>query len=156
MNYRRPNTNPSIRHRRVVREPNRWVAPIIIMGILALVLQMMWMQHNWGEMARRTDHVGLDPALIDKLKTKTIVLYECEHCLGSGLLGDPSMGEERELCLICFGVGYHPTRRYTDVDRMCLNCGGMGRHYNEAGEVEYCPRCAGRGIIETDDGSNGS
>jgi hypothetical protein len=148
MTISRTPLRPTIRHRRVVRQPNRFVGPILVVGLLALLLQMYWMQRNWGEISRRTDHVPLDPELLSKLTAKLITLYECEHCLGNGLLDDPERPGERVLCAVCYGVGYHATRRYTDEDRMCLNCGGMGRLFDEHGEVHFCTRCGGRGVVE--------
>ncbi len=151
MSIRPPAMRPSIRHRRAVREPNRYVGPIIIVGVIALVMQMFWMQSNWGEMARRTDHTPLDAALIDKLQAKILTLYECEYCHGNGLLDDPDQPGEKMLCEICQGVGHNTTRRYTDDDRMCIACGGMGRRYDDHGHADFCTRCAGRGIVEIRD-----
>ncbi len=144
-------SRPVMRHRRPVREPNRYVIPIIIVGLLALILQMYWMQEHWGDVVKRDDHMPFDTALIDKLKARIINLYECEYCLGSGLLDDPDQPGERLLCEICHGVGYNATRRYTDDDRMCLACGGMGRRYDDDGETGLCTRCDGRGIVEIHD-----
>lgn len=142
---------PTIRHRRTVRQPNRFVGPIIIMVLTALVLQMFWMQRNWGEITRRGDYTEFDAELLDKLKSKIIHLYECEYCVGNGSLPDPDDPAERVMCEICHGVGYHATRRYTDDDRMCLACGGMGRRYSDSGQATLCIRCDGRGIVQFQD-----
>jgi len=138
---------PSLRHRRPVRQPNKYVGPIIMVGILALVLQLMWMNRHWGELTRQ-EYTAFDASLIDKLKAKIIHLYECEYCRGNGLLDDPDEPGERILCEICWGVGYHATRRYTEGDRMCLACGGMGRRYDDHEHAVPCTRCEGRGITE--------
>lgn len=145
---RPPAVRPSIRHRRPVREPNRFVVPIIIIGIIALIMQMYWMQEHWARVARRDDHTPLDMALIDKLKARILTVYECEYCLGSGSLDDPDIPGERIMCTICQGVGYNTTRRYTEDDRMCIACGGMGRRYGPEGEAQQCERCKGRGMVE--------
>lgn len=142
---------PTLRHRRPVRQPNRFIGPIIILGILALLLQMYWMQQNWGELARRDDHTPLDQELLDEMQGRMITRYECEHCMGNGSITDPDQPGEKKMCPICYGVGYHDTRRYTDADRMCITCGGMGRRYDEHGHAEYCPRCNGRGVVEFGD-----
>lgn len=144
-------TRAAIRHRRPVKQPNRYVGPIIIIGVIALILQMYWMQQNWSELSRRGEYAPFDEAMIEKLKAKVINLYECEYCSGSGLLEDPDQPGERILCPICWGVGYHATRRYSDEGHMCLACGGMGRHYDEAGHAVVCARCEGRGIVEFED-----
>lgn len=146
-----PPPRPSIRRRHVKRESNKFVVPIIIVSIIAIFWQMAWMQRNWGTISRRTDYEGLDADWLRRLQAKIIVLYECDHCSGSGLVDDVEQPGRRALCDICQGVGYQPTRRFTDADRMCINCGGMGRHYNADGQAEYCPRCQGRGLVEIEE-----
>lgn len=144
-----PRKRPTIRHRTRTRPSNRYIAPIILISLLAFILQMAWMRDNWGHVTRRTDHVPLDPELLSR--QRLIMQYECEYCLGIGLRRDPDYPGERILCDICFGRGYHEARRYYDDDRMCLNCGGMGRVYDEAGVAEFCSRCDGRGMVEIEE-----
>ena len=142
---------PSIRHRRVVKQPNRYVGLVALVVTVALLLQVYWIQSNFGDLASRTDHPPLDQELLDRLTARLITLYECEYCLGNGSVNDPDRPGERMLCTICFGVGYHATRRYTEEDRMCITCGGMGRRYDEHGDAEFCPRCDGRGMVVMED-----
>ncbi len=144
---------PSIRHRRPVRQPNRFIVPIFIVGVIAVLLQIYWMQHNWREMTRRHDAVVFDEEFFELWQAKFLTHYECEYCQGSGLLDDPDAPGERMLCPICWGVGYHATRRHAEGDRMCLACGGMGRHYDDDDDEEavFCSRCEGRGIVEFGD-----
>ncbi len=151
---RRPTPlRPSIRHRRVPRQQNRFVAPVMLLAVLALVMQMYWMQNNWGEMVRREDRQPMSTELMDLMRAKVITMYECDYCSGSGVLDDPDVPGERMLCGICQGVGYQLTRRFTPQDRMCLNCGGMGRIFSDdrQQEADFCPRCDGRGLIEFGD-----
>lgn len=146
-----PMPRPSIRRPHVKRQSNRFVVPIIMVSIIAIFWQMAWMQRNWGELTRRRDFEGLDADWLRRLQAKIIVLYECDYCSGSGLIDNPDLPGERILCGICQGVGYHPTRRFQETDRMCINCGGMGRYYDGDGNAEYCPRCDGRGLVEIEE-----
>jgi hypothetical protein len=140
-------SKPVPRPLRTARHSNRYVGPVLLLCVLALILQVYWMQQQraaWSE--RDTGVAGLDAELIDRLQSRTIHLYECEHCVGNGLVEEA--GAPATLCPICFGVGYHPGRMATEAERMCLACGGMGRRFNDAGEVDFCGRCAGRGVID--------
>lgn len=137
----------SIYRRPATRRRNHFIGPIILLGFIAIVLQLNWMQRNRPTLER----LPLDPELVDRFRTRLITMYECDTCSGSGLYPRPTSPGQPELCPICFGVGYHATRRLTDGDRMCITCGGMGRHFNEHGEPEFCPRCGGRGMVDMDE-----
>ena len=146
----RPPLRPTIRHPRAAHKTNRYIGPVMVLCVAALVAQIYWMQTQASRAVRPAAVEGLDPELIDKLRTKLITLYECEFCLNSGLQDDPETPGARILCPICFGVGYHAARRISDDERMCLACSGMGRRpLEEEGPVVFCPTCDGRGMVST-------
>jgi hypothetical protein len=138
------------RYRRMPRNSNPYIGPIIAVSIIILFFQARWMGQQKREYIG-SERPQWDPAFWKSLRSKVINIYECDHCQGNGLLSDPDNPEIRTLCPICHGVGYHATRRYTEDERMCVSCGGMGRVMDEQGHARHCTRCDGRGVVVIND-----
>lgn len=76
---------------------------------------------------------------------------ECPMCSGIGTVQkkDADSGRVRALCPLCFGVGHHTIYKYKPEHTLCPACGGIGRLEDaETGEIRFCNRCHGRGLIE--------
>jgi len=138
------------RPRRMPRRGNPYVGPILVVCVIILFFQARWMGQHQQDMFQRVAP-KMDAAFWKSLRSKVINIYECDHCRGNGLLSDPDQPDIREICPICFGVGYHATRRYSEDERMCVPCGGMGRLFDENGHARFCTRCEGRGVVVIND-----
>lgn len=136
--------------RRMPKRNNPYIGLVIVVGFVALVMQAYWMQKNWGTVRTESPMYDADPEFFKKLSARVIHLYECEYCQGNGMVTDSEQSELRVMCPICYGVGYHATRRFGDQERMCIACGGMGRLRSEDGDFNNCVRCGGRGIVFVD------
>jgi hypothetical protein len=135
---------------------------IVVMVVVAFVLQFHWMQK-----VRETGGANIAPnTLAEKLSRwmqrrrgvpldETKVLGQigteriaCEACAQTGALFNET--GQPVPCAICQGVGFRMVRRFNDADRICPACGGMGRvEMPDTGRVETCPRCEGRGLVQT-------
>ena len=132
--------------------------------ILLLVLGGGYLQFQWMDKAHKPDVVpnvlaekvgrwmmqkrGISPH--DETLTSSVAATErvpCETCMGSG---KALASGGKEICPICLGVGFHTIRRFDSTDRICPYCAGMGRAaMPDTGEVGSCPRCQGRGLVQT-------
>ncbi len=76
-----------------------------------------------------------------------ILQIECDECTGNGYLRNHETGHT-EVCPLCFGLGYHWSRKTADNDQICPACGGVGRAIDpDTDEAHWCGRCAGRGLV---------
>lgn len=95
-------------------------------------------------LAKRGIHVD-EPVNWGESAAERIV---CESCGGTGrsLIKDGTIGP----CPICQGVGFRMIRRFSPDENLCPFCVGMGRAVMpDTGEITTCPRCDGRGLVDT-------
>ncbi len=140
----RPNILP--RHRRPLRQANRYVLPVFLLCAAALIMQIVWVQTHQEELSRQSPLFKADPDLFQRLFRSTITHVECRHCAKSGWIYDDLTGERR-VCPVCHGLGYNPIRRLYDDDQLCPGCAGHGRIMEEDGRARDCQRCDGRGFV---------
>lgn len=73
---------------------------------------------------------------------------DCPACLGTGKT--PAVGGAPGICAICQGVGFRMIRRFEAAEKLCPLCAGMGRvERPDTGQLDTCPRCGGRGLVQT-------
>jgi hypothetical protein len=135
---------------------------IVAMVLVAFVLQYHWMQrvrelgadgiapNTFAEkLSRWMLHkrgVSLDdPAVLGQIGTERI---PCETCGQTGTLFSEAGAPVP--CPICLGVGFRMIRRFDAADYICPACAGMGRvEMPDTGVVDTCPRCGGRGLVQS-------
>ena len=111
------------------RSANPYMLPIILLGGVALIGQMFWLQGN--------KHL-FRPFSVDRIK--------CEHCGTVGVVRSKEDDGILVLCPACYGVGAHWVRRVDDEDLLCPACVGAGRVEDPDGSWRQCRRCEGRGL----------
>lgn len=110
-----------------------FLIPIILACTLIILLQSRWINVNKKRFVT-------EPA------TQRI---ECDYCNGTGKVPDQTAGTT--FCPMCFGLGAHSVRPIDGYDNICPACGGMGRlKDHDTGEIRFCKRCGGRGLIRTE------
>ncbi|MBU0677561.1 MAG: hypothetical protein KJ626_05535 [Verrucomicrobia bacterium] len=141
---KKPGPRPSIRHH-TAQPPkgSRYIPVIVAVSVIALFLQIMWVEKNKDKF--------IDQSVVMMLKRafrSQVFSIACPNCGGDGLVADESGNENAAMCPVCFGLGAHDVRIVENADVVCTQCGGLGRIADpDMHHAHACSNCGGRGVI---------